>query len=316
MKSIICICLLSICSLLCFGEIITDKYKNREIRFYDSDYELFINTYKLSKNDFYEFVDTVNQAIGGQYAEYLKDSTPYLNQGMRAFIDVYTFIYEKGKRQESIDALNLLLKYFKGKWITVSEYSFTNIMYDIIDNNDEDYFNYLKKVDASLLTCGITTWNGISSETCLDHCVYTDNVKWAEVYLKMGYSPNSIKESDGMTNIIKPLFSETQSEEMRKLLLKYGAKTEIVYTLANVGHGSVNSYCTDDNVRIRDKPNTNSNILGKLSKGNKFEITGQSTDEYKLENDEYFWYKINYNGIAGWVYGKYVYIYGVTAEIY
>ena len=50
------------------------------------------------------------------------------------------------------------------------------------------------------------------------------------------------------------------------------------------------------NLRIRSNPSTSSSIVGYLSAGNRFDITGKSGS----------WYKINYNGKIGYVHSDYV----------
>lgn len=56
--------------------------------------------------------------------------------------------------------------------------------------------------------------------------------------------------------------------------------------------GLVNSF----NLHLRESPNTDSKILKDLSEGAKVDITGTSDN----------WYKVDYDGISGWVAAKYI----------
>ena len=55
-------------------------------------------------------------------------------------------------------------------------------------------------------------------------------------------------------------------------------------------------YITGNNVRLRSKPSTSSQVLGELFYGNSVTITGHSGD----------WTAVEYNGKDGFVYSSYV----------
>lgn len=67
-----------------------------------------------------------------------------------------------------------------------------------------------------------------------------------------------------------------------------------------------------DNLRIREKPNTNSTtkVIGKLNKWDKVTVVDCTNTKDKIENLEYPWYKIKLeDGQEGWVFGGFTKIY-------
>lgn len=67
-----------------------------------------------------------------------------------------------------------------------------------------------------------------------------------------------------------------------------------------------------NNLRIREKPNTNSTtkVIGKLNKWDKVTVVDCTNTKDKIENLEYPWYKIKLeDGQEGWVFGGFTKIY-------
>lgn len=63
----------------------------------------------------------------------------------------------------------------------------------------------------------------------------------------------------------------------------------------------------DSNVRLRVKPNLNSDIWAKLSKGTEVIIKDKSAEKYEIDGENWYWYKIdNPYYPDGWVYGKFL----------
>jgi len=63
----------------------------------------------------------------------------------------------------------------------------------------------------------------------------------------------------------------------------------------------------DSNVRLRVKPNLNSDIWAKLSKGTEVIIKDKSAEKYEIDGESWYWYKIdNPYYPDGWVYGKFL----------
>ncbi|MDR1509140.1 MAG: SH3 domain-containing protein [Synergistaceae bacterium] len=59
---------------------------------------------------------------------------------------------------------------------------------------------------------------------------------------------------------------------------------------------------TGTRIRLREKPNSNSKILGMLSKGDIIEVIGR----YSSERGKFPWYNVNHDNLSGWMYGEYV----------
>jgi hypothetical protein len=63
----------------------------------------------------------------------------------------------------------------------------------------------------------------------------------------------------------------------------------------------------DGNVNIREEPNLNSKILGKLQRDDKVALIGeQDWMPYEINGFESWRYKIQYNNIIGYVWGQYI----------
>jgi uncharacterized protein YraI len=53
---------------------------------------------------------------------------------------------------------------------------------------------------------------------------------------------------------------------------------------------------------LREKPNSNSKILGLLSRGDIIEVIGR----YSSEQGKFPWYNVNHGSLSGWMYGEYL----------
>ena len=63
----------------------------------------------------------------------------------------------------------------------------------------------------------------------------------------------------------------------------------------------------DTRVRLRSKPNLNSEVLGFFNRGDKLKVVDWSNEKQKIGEMEAYWYKVeSENSPDGWVYGKYV----------
>ena len=66
-------------------------------------------------------------------------------------------------------------------------------------------------------------------------------------------------------------------------------------------------YMMDGNVNIREEPNLNAKILGKLQRNDKITLVGEQTWEIQEINGfESWWFKIQFNNIIGYVWGEYI----------
>jgi hypothetical protein len=69
---------------------------------------------------------------------------------------------------------------------------------------------------------------------------------------------------------------------------------------------SENATVTGDSLRIREKPNTSGRILGSLNKGMRVETLAHTDATDSIDGFTGYWYYINYKGVFGYIFGKYL----------
>lgn len=62
-------------------------------------------------------------------------------------------------------------------------------------------------------------------------------------------------------------------------------------------------------LRVRAEPSNRSEVLSHVRIGVVVEIIARSDNEQTLENEVAYWYRINYDGLKGWVFGSYLEIF-------
>jgi hypothetical protein len=62
-------------------------------------------------------------------------------------------------------------------------------------------------------------------------------------------------------------------------------------------------------LRVRAEPSNKSEVLSHVRIGVVVEIIARSDNEETLENEVAYWYRINYDGLKGWVFGSYLEIF-------
>jgi hypothetical protein len=62
-------------------------------------------------------------------------------------------------------------------------------------------------------------------------------------------------------------------------------------------------------LRMRERPNQESNLLRGLTRGMVVEIITKSPEPDIVENETSYWYNINIDGFRGWVFGAYLKIF-------
>ena len=62
-------------------------------------------------------------------------------------------------------------------------------------------------------------------------------------------------------------------------------------------------------LRVRAEPSNKSEVLSHVRIGVVVEIIARSDTEETLENEVAYWYRINYDGLKGWVFGSYLEIF-------
>lgn len=59
-------------------------------------------------------------------------------------------------------------------------------------------------------------------------------------------------------------------------------------------------------LRVREKPDSRSPVLQHIRQGAVVEVIGTSDREDEIEGQQDYWYRINYDGLKGWVFGAYL----------
>ena len=66
-------------------------------------------------------------------------------------------------------------------------------------------------------------------------------------------------------------------------------------------------------LRVREQPDTRSTVLQHIRQGVVVEVIGKSDREDEIEGQQDYWYRINYEGLKGWVFGPYLTLYDSRA---
>ncbi len=67
-------------------------------------------------------------------------------------------------------------------------------------------------------------------------------------------------------------------------------------------------------LRVRDQPSGQATVLAHIRRGVVAEVIGKSDKEDTIENDTSFWYRMNYDGLKGWVFGSYISIFDTRTK--
>ena len=62
-------------------------------------------------------------------------------------------------------------------------------------------------------------------------------------------------------------------------------------------------------LRVRAEPTSRAEVLSHIRTGVVVEVIGKSDTEDTVESDVAYWYRINYDGLKGWVFGSYLEIF-------
>jgi len=66
---------------------------------------------------------------------------------------------------------------------------------------------------------------------------------------------------------------------------------------------------TSSHLRLRESPSTDSTAVATLWQGSVLEIISKTSSKEIVEDQEDFWYQIDYDGLGGWVFGSYLQTY-------
>ncbi len=69
---------------------------------------------------------------------------------------------------------------------------------------------------------------------------------------------------------------------------------------------SENATVTGDSLRIWDRPNSSGTVIGSLDKGMRVEALAHTDSTDSIDGFTGYWYYINYRGVFGYIFGKYV----------
>ncbi len=62
-------------------------------------------------------------------------------------------------------------------------------------------------------------------------------------------------------------------------------------------------------LRVRDQPSGQATVIAHVRMGAVVEVISKSDKEDTVESDTSFWYRVNYEGLKGWVFGSYIAIF-------
>lgn len=67
-------------------------------------------------------------------------------------------------------------------------------------------------------------------------------------------------------------------------------------------------------LRLRERPEEGASLVTTLWRGYVLEIMSRSSAKSIIDDEEDYWYQVNYDGLQGWVFGSYLEIYDSREE--
>jgi hypothetical protein len=71
---------------------------------------------------------------------------------------------------------------------------------------------------------------------------------------------------------------------------------------------------TSNYLRLRQKPSQNADTLSGLTKGSVVELVASTDRKETIDGNSSFWYRVNMDGLQGWVFGAYLDIFPNEAD--
>ncbi|MBN2535560.1 MAG: SH3 domain-containing protein [Spirochaetales bacterium] len=71
---------------------------------------------------------------------------------------------------------------------------------------------------------------------------------------------------------------------------------------------------TSNFLRLRERPSKQANVLMGIPKGIIVEILSNTEIAETIEKETAFWYRVNFDGLFGWVFGAYIEVFGSKKE--
>jgi uncharacterized protein YgiM (DUF1202 family) len=59
-------------------------------------------------------------------------------------------------------------------------------------------------------------------------------------------------------------------------------------------------------LRVREEPSSQATVLSHIRMGAVMEVLTRADKEETVENETAYWYRIDYQGLKGWVFGSYI----------
>ena len=227
------------------------------------------------------------------------------DQGIMIFVAQNICSFYPNKINDFWKQFELIRKYFKGNlslYLNVWDDNPLNLM---IKNNDYVSFDKLVKLDNRFLNAAPYDDSGQKRPSPIVTSILEDDINWVKHIVLLG---GDIHSDDGV-------YPRNYNEPYRMNLLSI-ASINIQDYLIQSGiekYGKLvapyDSHCLDDGVNIRKEPTLSSSILFKINKENEFKIIGNTFLKYNINQSSFYWVQIEINGVKGWIYGEYVYIY-------
>lgn len=67
-------------------------------------------------------------------------------------------------------------------------------------------------------------------------------------------------------------------------------------------------------LRVREEPSNQGTVLSHIRMGAVMEVLTKSDKTDTVENDTAYWYRIDYQGLKGWVFGSYIEIFDARSK--
>lgn len=207
-------------------------------------------------------------------------------------------IYAQDKKA-LLEVLKFIKTTWKGSW-TVGQ--FRNPLMAMIAADDFNTFKEALRVDRNLAYAPNQYWQS-AGPSPIAELVRQSKITWLQYLLDNTYDFNHEPSlyGRGESIYVLNLFSVVSNPKVDELLVQAGVPEVIPR--------SIESYCTDDNVRVRDNYSLDAKVLFKINKKTPFVITGQSSRMSVIEGlGPGFWYSIKVEGKTGWIFSHFAYV--------
>jgi hypothetical protein len=105
----------------------------------------------------------------------------------------------------------------------------------------------------------------------------------------------------------RPANAATAQAEAQGAAVEQAAETAERPTAESIGvPDGYNGLINEDNVRLRAEPNLESEILLRLNKNIWITVLGWNDEKVKINDFDFYWFKVRTGDFYGWVYGEYI----------